>query len=167
MEHPQDLRPEAQRVGREKGPGLGGMSGRGWQIVVGQRRQEEPAAADRSHQPGLQLIRGERVSDDLFCPRPITSDRQDRGLHSGQHGSELPQPVAAGRLERVLGAFARVVDLTRHEVGDGQHLLELDLERQREIRASLPALANRRPAAYRWPDREAAPAWPTTQGAAV
>jgi len=28
---------------------------------------------------------------------------------------------------------------------------ELDLDRQREIRASLPSLANRRPSAYRWP----------------
>jgi predicted amidohydrolase len=32
-----------------------------------------------------------------------------------------------------------------------QIVAELDLERQREIRASLPSLANRRPAAYRWP----------------
>jgi hypothetical protein len=29
---------------------------------------------------------------------------------------------------------------------------ELDLEYQREIRARLPSLANRRPAAYRWPE---------------
>jgi deaminated glutathione amidase len=29
---------------------------------------------------------------------------------------------------------------------------ELDLDRQREIRTSLPSLANRRPGAYRWPD---------------
>jgi deaminated glutathione amidase len=28
---------------------------------------------------------------------------------------------------------------------------DLDLERQRAIRASLPSLANRRPSAYRWP----------------
>jgi len=34
---------------------------------------------------------------------------------------------------------------------DGHIVAELDLERQREIRAQLPALANRRPAAYRWP----------------
>jgi deaminated glutathione amidase len=34
---------------------------------------------------------------------------------------------------------------------EGQIVAELDLERQREIRAELPALANRRPAAYRWP----------------
>jgi deaminated glutathione amidase len=34
----------------------------------------------------------------------------------------------------------------------GYVLADIDLERQREIRAQLPALANRRPAAYRWPD---------------
>jgi deaminated glutathione amidase len=34
----------------------------------------------------------------------------------------------------------------------GYALAELDLEYQREIRASLPSLANRRPAAYRWPE---------------
>ncbi len=33
---------------------------------------------------------------------------------------------------------------------------ELDLERQGEIRQSLPSLANRQPGAYRWPGREAA-----------
>ena len=33
---------------------------------------------------------------------------------------------------------------------------ELDLDRQREIRASLPSLANRRPGAYRWPAMEPA-----------
>jgi len=34
----------------------------------------------------------------------------------------------------------------------GHIVAELDLERQREIRARLPALQNRRPAAYRWPE---------------
>jgi predicted amidohydrolase len=33
---------------------------------------------------------------------------------------------------------------------EGHVLAELDLERQLEIRAQLPSLANRRPAAYRW-----------------
>jgi predicted amidohydrolase len=39
------------------------------------------------------------------------------------------------------------------QAGDtpGHILAELDLERQREIRARLPSLANRRPGAYRWP----------------
>jgi predicted amidohydrolase len=35
---------------------------------------------------------------------------------------------------------------------EGYALAELDLERQLEIRAQLPSLANRRPAAYRWPE---------------
>jgi predicted amidohydrolase len=40
---------------------------------------------------------------------------------------------------------------------DEAHILaDLDLERQHEIRARLPALANRRPSAYRWPVEELA-----------
>jgi predicted amidohydrolase len=38
--------------------------------------------------------------------------------------------------------------------GEGHIVADLDLERQSEIRASLPALANRRPEAYRWPAEE-------------
>jgi deaminated glutathione amidase len=36
--------------------------------------------------------------------------------------------------------------------GVGQIVADLDLERQREIRAQLPALANRRAEVYRWPE---------------
>jgi predicted amidohydrolase len=36
--------------------------------------------------------------------------------------------------------------------GEGHIVADLDLERQQEIRARLPALANRRGAAYRWPE---------------
>jgi predicted amidohydrolase len=36
--------------------------------------------------------------------------------------------------------------------GEGHIAADLDLERQREIRARLPALANRRGAAYHWPE---------------
>ena len=36
---------------------------------------------------------------------------------------------------------------------EGHILAELDLANQEEIRGSLPALANRRPAAYRWPEQ--------------
>jgi deaminated glutathione amidase len=35
---------------------------------------------------------------------------------------------------------------------EGYVVAECDLESQREIRAKLPSLANRRPAAYRWPE---------------
>jgi deaminated glutathione amidase len=36
--------------------------------------------------------------------------------------------------------------------GEGWIVADLDLERQEEIRAELPALANRRPEVYRWPE---------------
>ncbi len=41
------------------------------------------------------------------------------------------------------------------QAGDevGHVVADLDLERQREIRTRLPALANRRPDAYRWPEQ--------------
>jgi deaminated glutathione amidase len=35
---------------------------------------------------------------------------------------------------------------------EGHAMADLDLQRQREIREQLPSLANRRPAAYRWPE---------------
>jgi len=36
--------------------------------------------------------------------------------------------------------------------GEGHIAADLDLGRQQQIRARLPALANRRAAAYRWPE---------------
>jgi predicted amidohydrolase len=38
---------------------------------------------------------------------------------------------------------------------EGHIVADLDLERQLEIRATLPSLANRRPSAYRWPEGHA------------
>ena len=54
------------------------------------------------------------------------------------------------------GGRSMVVDpwgvvLAQAPDGEGHILADLDLGRQEEIRASLPALANRRPSAYRWP----------------
>jgi predicted amidohydrolase len=37
--------------------------------------------------------------------------------------------------------------------GVGQIVAELDLDRQREVRETLPALANRRGEVYRWPEQ--------------
>ena len=45
--------------------------------------------------------------------------------------------------------LAQATDSPCHIVAD------LDLERQREIRGSLPSLANRRPSAYHWPQEDA------------
>jgi predicted amidohydrolase len=54
------------------------------------------------------------------------------------------------------GGRSMIVDpwgvvLAQAEDREGHIAAELDLERQLEIRAQLPALANRRPSAYRWP----------------
>jgi len=59
------------------------------------------------------------------------------------------------------GGRSMVVDpwglvLAQAPDGEGHIVAELDLDRQREIRASLPSLANRQPGAYRWPAEEAA-----------
>jgi predicted amidohydrolase len=54
------------------------------------------------------------------------------------------------------GGRSMIVDpwgvvLAQAEDREGHIVADLDLERQLEIRAQLPALANRRPSAYRWP----------------
>jgi predicted amidohydrolase len=54
------------------------------------------------------------------------------------------------------GGRSMIVDpwgvvLAQAQDGEGHIVAELDLARQEEIRASLPALANRRPEVYRWP----------------
>ncbi|HEY4426702.1 MAG TPA: carbon-nitrogen hydrolase family protein [Solirubrobacteraceae bacterium] len=59
------------------------------------------------------------------------------------------------------GGRSMIVDpwgvvLAQSPDSEGHVLAELDLDRQQQIRASLPSLANRRPGAYRWPAQEAA-----------
>jgi predicted amidohydrolase len=59
------------------------------------------------------------------------------------------------------GGRSMIVDpwgvvLAQSPDSEGHIVAEIDLDRQREIRASLPSLANRRPGAYRWPAQEAA-----------
>ncbi|MFI5010084.1 MAG: carbon-nitrogen hydrolase family protein [Solirubrobacterales bacterium] len=54
------------------------------------------------------------------------------------------------------GGRSMIVDpwgvvLAQAEDREGHIVADLDLERQLEIRAELPSLANRRPSAYRWP----------------
>jgi predicted amidohydrolase len=54
------------------------------------------------------------------------------------------------------GGRSMIVDpwgvvLAQAQDGEGHILADLDLDRQEQIRASLPALANRRPEVYRWP----------------
>ncbi len=59
------------------------------------------------------------------------------------------------------GGRSMIVDpwgvvLAQAEDREGHIVADLDLERQLEIRAQLPALANRRPSAYRWPQESLA-----------
>jgi deaminated glutathione amidase len=68
----------------------------------------------------------------------------------GQH------PAGRSEIAQHSGGRSMIVDpwgvvLAQAPDSEGHILAELDLERQREIRARLPSLANRRPAAYRWP----------------
>ena len=68
----------------------------------------------------------------------------------GQH----PAGQYSGGRSMIVDAWGVV--LAQAPDSEGHIVAELDLERQREIRARLPSLANRRPAAYRWPGKEAA-----------
>jgi predicted amidohydrolase len=68
------------------------------------------------------------------------------GAHPGGHHS--------GGRSMIVDPWGLV--LAQAQDGEGFALAELDLERQREIRASLPSLANRRPGAYRWPEAQPA-----------
>jgi predicted amidohydrolase len=66
------------------------------------------------------------------------------GPHPGGHRS--------GGRSMIVDPWGTV--LAQAQDREGQIVADLDLERALEIRAQLPALANRRPSAYRWP-REA------------
>jgi predicted amidohydrolase len=68
------------------------------------------------------------------------------GAHPGGHHS--------GGRSMIVDPWGLV--LAQAQDGEGFALAELDLERQREIRAGLPSLANRRPGAYRWPEAQPA-----------
>jgi predicted amidohydrolase len=63
------------------------------------------------------------------------------GRHPGDHQS--------GGRSMIVDPWGLV--LAQAQDAEGHIVAELDLARQQEIRERLPALANRRPAAYRWP----------------
>jgi deaminated glutathione amidase len=64
------------------------------------------------------------------------------GSHPGGHRS--------GGRSMIVDPWGLV--LAQASDGEGHIVAELDLERQHEIRAQLPALANRRAEVYRWPE---------------
>jgi predicted amidohydrolase len=87
------------------------------------------------------LIRARAIENQAFVIAANQTGVHPAGQHSGGR-SMIVDPWGV--------VLAQAADAPGHIVAD------LDLERQRQIRASLPSLANRRPAAYRWPREEAA-----------
>jgi deaminated glutathione amidase len=83
------------------------------------------------------LIRARAIEDQAFVVAANQTGEHPGGQHSGGR-SMIVDPWG-------------VVLAEAGEEGEGHVAATLDLERQREIRASLPSLANRRADFYRWP----------------
>ncbi len=86
------------------------------------------------------LVRARAIEDQVFVIAANQVGEHPGGQHSGGR-SMIVDPW--GTLLAQAG-----------EEGEAVLVAELDLERQREIRASLPSLANRQPDAYRWPSAQ-------------
>jgi predicted amidohydrolase len=82
------------------------------------------------------LLRARAIENQAFVIAANQVGAHAAGQHSGGR-SMIVDPWGV--------VLAQAQDVEGHIVAD------LDLARQEEIRASLPALANRRPEAYRWP----------------
>jgi predicted amidohydrolase len=85
------------------------------------------------------LLRARAIENQVFMIAANQVGEHPAGQHSGGR-SMIVDPWGV--------VLAQAADRVGHIVA------ELDLERQLEIRARLPSLANRRPAAYRWPVAE-------------
>ena len=88
------------------------------------------------------LVRARAIENQAFVIAANQVGEHPAGQHSGGR-SMIVDPWG--------------VVLAQAPDAEGHILADLDLERQREIRARLPSLANRRPDAYRWPAEEAVP----------
>jgi predicted amidohydrolase len=84
------------------------------------------------------LVRARAIEDQAFVIAANQSGEHPGGQHSG------------GR-SMIVDPWGTVLAQAGEE-GEAVLVAELDLERQREIRASLPSLENRQPGAYRWPE---------------
>jgi deaminated glutathione amidase len=88
------------------------------------------------------LVRARAIENQAFVIAANQVGEHPAGQHSGGR-SMIVDPWG--------------VVLAQAPDGEAHIVAELDLDRQREIRASLPSLANRRPSAYRWPEGEREP----------
>jgi deaminated glutathione amidase len=85
------------------------------------------------------LVRARAIENQVFVIAANQFGEHPAGQHSGGR-SMIVDPWG--------------VVLAQAPDSEGHILADLDLERQHEIRARLPSLANRRPEAYRWPVEE-------------
>jgi deaminated glutathione amidase len=88
------------------------------------------------------LLRARAVENQVFI------------IGAGQVG-DLPAGMPACHGHSMIVDPWGTVLAERHEATPGVVTADLDVERQQEIRAQLPVLANRQPAAYRWPGDDA------------
>jgi predicted amidohydrolase len=84
------------------------------------------------------LVRARAIENQSFVVAP------------NQIGAHPPGNRSGGR-SMIVDPWGLVLALAPDD--EGHVVAELDLERQAEIRATLPSLANRRPQAYLWPER--------------
>jgi predicted amidohydrolase len=85
------------------------------------------------------LLRARAVENQVFM------------IGAGQVG-DLPAGMPACHGHSMIVDPWGTVLAERDDPTPGVVIADLDVERQREIRSQLPVLANRQPAAYRWPD---------------
>jgi predicted amidohydrolase len=83
------------------------------------------------------LLRARAIENQLFVIAP------------GQHGTTPPHYDSWGH-SMIVDPWGQVLAMV--EDGDGHAVADLDLNEIDRIRSQLPALANRRAAAYRWPE---------------
>lgn len=83
------------------------------------------------------LLRARAIENQLFVIAP------------GQHGTAPPHYESWGH-SMIADPWGRVLAVV--EEGDGHAVADLDLTEVERIRSEVPALANRRAAAYRWPE---------------
>jgi deaminated glutathione amidase len=85
------------------------------------------------------LIRARAIENQVFVIAP------------GQIGPQLPEGESYGS-SMIVDPWGVVLARARDEDDECFVAADLDLERQDEVRAKLPSLANRLPGAYRWPE---------------
>ncbi|MDO8209438.1 carbon-nitrogen hydrolase family protein [Conexibacter sp. CPCC 206217] len=84
------------------------------------------------------LVRARAIENQCFVVAP------------NQIGAHPPGNRSGGR-SMIVDPWGLVLALAPDD--EGHVVAELDLERQRQIRATLPSLANRRPQTYAWPEQ--------------